>query len=72
LYSKCTSGVEGAKYSVTAVYDGKALALSNPVGQFEDDNYGSGDSESQYVTIGKFTISGSSKSALLKQLINAR
>lgn len=66
LYSKCMSGVEGAKYSVTAVYNGKALSLTNPIGQFEDDNYGSGDSESQYVTIGKFTISGSSKSALLE------
>lgn len=57
LWSKCNSSTAGAKYSVTAIYNGKHITLDKPTGQFADSYEGNPyDYESEFVIIGTFTI----------------
>lgn len=56
LYEKCASSTAGAKYSVTAIYNGHHIPLDKPTGQFAGDDSGSYNTPSRYVIIGAFTI----------------
>lgn len=62
LYKKCQSYQTGASFSVTAIYNGKPISLSNPTGQFSDNDPGSGDKEDRYIIIGAFKIQNQDKS----------
>lgn len=64
LYKKCQSNLTGANFSVTAIYNGKPISLSNPIGQFSDNDPGSRDIESKYIIIGTFKIQNQDKSLL--------
>lgn len=63
LYKKCQSYQSGANFSVTAIYNGKAISLTNPIGQFADNDPGSRDKEDRYIIIGTFKIQDQDKSS---------
>ena len=58
LYSKCNeSGSAGSKYIVNVMYNGTSIRLSDHMmGQFSDDDQGSGNTQSRHVLIGSFSV----------------